>query len=43
MKSFTFNSSLSKKEVYLTMKELTNSKSDCRLFVGDIMEDGFSI
>ncbi len=43
MKSFTFNTTLSKKEVYLTMKELTAPKSDFHLFVGDIGEDSFSV
>lgn len=43
MKSFTFNSSFNKKEIYLMMKELTDPKSACRLFVGNIREDGFSI
>ncbi len=43
MKSFTFHSSLSKIEVYLTMKELTDSKSKRHLFVGDVKQDSFSV
>ncbi len=43
MKSFTFNSTFNKKEIYLTLKELIDPKSACRLFVGNIQEDSFSI
>ena len=43
MKSVTFNTSISKREVYLAMKEITNSESEYHLFIGDIKEDGFSV
>ncbi|MBR7131906.1 MAG: hypothetical protein IKD04_00075 [Clostridia bacterium] len=43
MKSVTFNTSTSKKEVYLTIREMINSKSENNLLVGEINEDGFSI
>lgn len=43
MKSVTFNTSKSKKEVYLTMKEMANSESEHHLFIGDIEEDSFSV
>jgi hypothetical protein len=39
----TFNSPLSKKDVYLTMKNLTNTNADAPLFVGTVTEDGFSV
>ena len=43
MKSITFNTTISKKEVYLAMKEMINSKSENNLLVGEIKEDGFSV
>ena len=39
----TFDSPLSKKDVYLTMKNLTNTNADAPLFVGTVTEDGFSV
>ena len=39
----TFDSPLSKKDVYLTMKNLTNTNADKPLFVGTVTEDGFSV
>jgi hypothetical protein len=39
----TFDSPLSKKDVYLTMKNLTNTSVDKPLFVGTVTEDGFSV
>ena len=43
MTPFTFNSPLSQKDVYLTMKNLTNTSVDKPLFVGTVTEDGFSV
>jgi hypothetical protein len=43
MTPFTFDSPLSKKDVYLTMKNLTNTNADAPLFVGTVTEDGFSV
>lgn len=43
MTPITFNSPLSKKDVYLTMKNLTNTNADKPLFVGTVTEDGFSV
>lgn len=43
MTPITFNSPLSKKDVYLTMKNLTNTNADNPLFVGTVTEDGFSV
>ena len=43
MKFVTFNTSMSKKEVYLTLKEMTKSESDNSSFIGDIKEDCFSV
>ena len=43
MTPFTFNSPLSRKDVYLTMKNLTNTNADKPLFVGTVTEDGFSV
>lgn len=43
MKPITLNSSLSQKDVYLTMKELTKTNLDERLFVGKVWDDGFSV
>ncbi len=43
MTRFTFNSPLSRKDVYLTMKNLTNTSVDKPLFVGTVTEDGFSV
>ena len=43
MKPITFTSPLSKKDVYLTMKNLTNTNADKPLFVGTVTEDGFSV
>jgi hypothetical protein len=43
MKPITFTSPLSQKDVYLTMKNLTNTNADKPLFVGTVTEDGFSV
>lgn len=43
MTPITFTSLLSKKDVYLTMKNLTNTNADNPLFVGAVTEDGFSV
>lgn len=43
MTPITFTSPLSKKDVYLTMKNLTNTNADNPLFVGTVTEDGFSV
>ena len=43
MKPITFNSSLSQKDVYLTMKNLTGAKKDYRFFIGKVLDDGFSV
>lgn len=38
-----FDSPLSKKDVYLTMKNLTGAKKDYRFFIGKVWDDGFSV
>lgn len=43
MKPITFNSSLSQKDVYLTMKNLTGAKKEYRFFIGKVWDDGFSV
>ncbi len=43
MKTYRFFSPLSKKDVYLTMKQLTNSKSELPSFIGNVNENGFSV
>ena len=43
MTPITFTSPLSKKDIYLTMKNLTNTNADKPLFVGAVTEDGFSV
>ena len=43
MKNFEFDSPLSKKEVYLTLKNLTNQNSDYHLFYGTLCEDSFEL
>lgn len=43
MKPITVNSSLSQKDVYLTMKNLTGAKKEYRFFIGKVWDDGFLV